>query len=231
MADPDSRAGGSYLSADILGFLADIHAPHDAALDAAFHAAERDGLPPIQVGPSEGKALQLLLRLVGAQRVVEIGTLAGYSAIWIARALPPDGHLWTLENEPHHAEVARRNLAAAGLMDRVTVIVGDALDSLRGLESQAPLCAVFVDADKGRYDRYGAWAARHLRPGGLLIGDNAFFFGRLLEDTAAAAAMRRFHEQSAEDFDGVCLPTPDGLYVGVRRGATTRRLDFGGEQP
>lgn len=220
MADPDSRSGRSYLSADVLRFVEGVHAPHDPALEAAFRASERDGLPPIQVGPSEGKALQLLLMLVGAEKVVEIGTLAGYSAIWMARALPSDGHLWTVEKDPRHAEVARRNLAAAGLEDRVTVIVGDAVDALRRLEAQGPLCAVFVDADKERYDVYGAWAARHLRPDGLLIGDNAFFFGRLLEDSLAAAAMRRFHEGAARDFEGVCLPTPDGLYVGVRRKST-----------
>ncbi len=218
MADPDSRAGHTYLDPKILGFVAATHAPHDPALDAAFQAPQREGLPPIQVGPSEGKALQLLLTLVGARKVVEIGTLAGYSALWMARALPSNGHLWTLERSPRHAEVARRNLATAGVTERVTVVVGEALTALAELEAQGPFCAVFIDADKERYDRYGRWAAQHLRPGGLLLADNAFFFGRLLEDSPAAVAMRRFHEQAAQDFDGVCLPTPDGLYVGIRRG-------------
>ena len=174
-------------------------------------------MPAIQVGPDEGKTLMLLLQLAGARRVVEIGTLAAYSTLWMARALPEDGKLWTFEKEPKHAEVARANLEAAGLADRVEVRVGDAIQGLASIEAEGPFDAVFVDADKGRYDRYGAWAAAHLRPGGLLLGDNAYFFGRLAdEDDEAAAAMRRFHQQAARDFETVCLPTPDGLLLGRR---------------
>jgi caffeoyl-CoA O-methyltransferase len=150
--------------------------------------------------------------------VVEIGTLAGYSAIWMARALPSDGKLYTLELEPRHAEVARRNIAAAGLADRIEVCVGDSLVSLERLAASGPYCAVFVDADKARYDEYGRWALANLRPGGLLIGDNAFLFGRLLDPAdATAAVMRRFHLEMRDAFDSTCIPTPDGLAVGIRR--------------
>jgi caffeoyl-CoA O-methyltransferase len=113
--------------------------------------------------------------------------------------------------------VARRSLADAGLGDRVEVLEGAALEVLERLAPQGPFDAVFIDADKGNYDRYGRWARHHLRPGGLLLGDNAYFFGRLLEDSAEAAAMRRFHEEAAQAFDTVCMPTPDGLLLGIKR--------------
>jgi caffeoyl-CoA O-methyltransferase len=217
MADADSRTGTSYLTRPILDYLAATHAPHDEGLARAFAAPEHQGLPAIQVGPSEGKLLTLLLRLAGARKVVEVGTLAGYSAIHLARALPPEGHLWTIEFDENHAKVARENLAAAGLSSRVTVVQGAGLDVLPTLEPHGPFDAVFIDADKVNYDGYGRWAARNLRPGGLLLGDNAVYFGRLLEDSDAAPAMRRFHEEAAAHFDTVCIPTPDGLLLGVKR--------------
>ncbi len=217
MADTDSRAGLSYATREILDWLARLHAPHDAALARAFDAPAAHGMPAIQLGPSEAKAVALLLRLAGAKKVVEIGTLAGYSALVMARALPADGHLFTIEFDPKHARVARENLAAAGLAERVTVLEGAGLDVLPALEAQGPFDAVFVDADKRNYDGYGRWAARNVRKGGLLVGDNAFLFGRLLEDSEEAAAMRRFHIEAAETFDTACLPTLDGLLIGVRR--------------
>lgn len=217
MADPNSRAGTSYVSKDILDWLNRTHVPHDEALAAAFDTPARAGIPSIQVGPSEGKLLGLLARMVGARRVVEIGTLAAYSTIHLARALPSDGHVWSIEYQERHAELARDNLARAGLAERATVVVGRAIDVLPTLESHGPFDAVFVDADKESYDRYGRWAAANVRPGGLLLGDNAFLFGKLLDSTETAAAMRRFHEEAREAFDTVCIPTPDGLLLGIRR--------------
>ncbi|HQQ76512.1 MAG TPA: O-methyltransferase [Thermoanaerobaculia bacterium] len=217
MADMDSRAGLSYATREILDWLAGVHAPQDAALARAFDAPAAHGMPAIQLGASEAKAVALLLRLAGARKVVEVGTLAGYSALAMARALPDDGHVWTIEFDPKHVRVARENLAAAGLASKVTVLEGAGLDVLPTLEPFGPFDAVFVDADKRNYDGYGRWAARNVRKGGLLIGDNAFLFGRLLEDSAEAAAMRRFHEEARETFDTVCLPTLDGMLVGVRR--------------
>jgi caffeoyl-CoA O-methyltransferase len=217
MADSDSRVGAVYFDRAILDYAATLHAPHDRALEAAFTAPARSGLPPIQLGASEAHLLTLLLRLTGARKVVEVGTLAGYSALRLARGLPPEGKVWTLEVSPRHAEVARALVAQAGEASRVEVLTGDAAELLPGLERHGPFCAVFIDADKGRYDVYGRWAAANLRRGGLLLADNAFLFGRLLEDSDEARAMRRCHEEAARAMDTVCIPTPDGLLLGVKR--------------
>lgn len=218
MADKGSRAGQQfYGSREILDFVGQLHAPHDAGLARAFASADGERMPAIMLGPSEGKLLELLVRLGQVRRAVEIGTLAGYSALRIARALPEGGHVWTLESEPEYARVAEENLRAAGVADRVTVVVGGAQERLADLQAHGPFDAVFLDADKGSYDRYGRWAAQHLRPGGLLLADNAFFFGKLLdEESADARAMRRFHTETSRSFDSVCIPTPDGLVLGLR---------------
>jgi caffeoyl-CoA O-methyltransferase len=217
MADNDSRAGLAYATPEILDWLARVHAPHDAALATAFDAPAAHGMPAIQLGPSEAKAVGLFLKLAGARKVVEVGTLAGYSALAMARALPADGHVHTIEFDPKHAQVARENVAAAGLASRVTVREGAGLEVLPGLVRFGPFDAVFIDADKRNYDGYGRWAADNVRRGGLLIGDNAFLFGRLLENSEEAAAMRRFHEEARAHFDTVCLPTLDGMLLGVKR--------------
>ena len=140
MADIDSRDGKRYQTPEVVKYVDATHAAHDAALARAF--AVPDPIPAIQVGQSEGKLLQLLLRLAGARQVVEVGTLVGYSAIHMARALPADGHVWSIEFEAAHAEVARTNIAAAGLADRITVIVGSALDVLPTLVDRGPFDAV-----------------------------------------------------------------------------------------
>jgi len=216
MADQNSRAGERYATPQILEYAARTHHPSDRGLERAFQAPARHGMPEIQLGPSEGRLLELLLRLINATKVVEIGTLAGYSALWMARALPPGGHLWTIESDPKHAGVAAEVVGEAGFGDRVTIVRDEAADVLPRLRDSGPFCAVFLDADKGRYDLYGRWATANLRPGGLLIGDNAYLFGRLLEDSEEARAMRRFHEEMSSSYRSVCLPTPDGLAVGVR---------------
>ncbi len=217
MADNDSREGAAYHTPEILHWLEGVHRRDDAALRAAFDAPAKHGMPAVMVGPAEGAMLGLLLRLLGARRVVEVGTLAGYSTIHIARALPADGKVFSVESSPEHAEVARANLAAAGVADRAEVRVGAGLEVLPTLAAEGPFDAVFIDADKGNYDGYGRWAAENLRRGGMLIGDNVFYFGRLLEEGADAAAMRRFHAEAAERFDTVVIPTPDGQLVGIKR--------------
>lgn len=217
MADRDSRSGTTYVSGDILAFVERVHAPHDAALQRAYDAPGAHGMPAIQVGVSEGRLLGVLLKLAGAKKVVEVGTLTGYSAIWIARSLPEDGHLWTVEADPKHADVAQANLKAAGLDKRVTVVEGPAMGILGILERHGPFDAVFVDADKENYPHYGRWAGKNLRPGGLLLADNAFYFGGLMQDDAVAEGMRRFHQEATAVFDTVCIPTPDGMLLGVKR--------------
>jgi caffeoyl-CoA O-methyltransferase len=213
MADNDSRAGTRYSTPQILEYASRVHAAHDAGLAQAFAVPE--GIPAIQVGPSEGKLLELLVRLVRAEKIVEVGTLVGYSAIHMARALPAPGHLWTIEFEAKHAEVARANVARAGLAERVTVLVGSGKDVLPKLTG--PVDVVFIDADKVSYDFYGEWAVKNLRKGGLVIGDNAYLFGELLDDSDRGRAMRAFHEHVAAHCESVCIPTPDGLVVGIKR--------------
>lgn len=215
MADNDSRAGTRYTTPEILEYVHHVHGGHDAALARAFAVPE--GVPAHQVSQSDGRLIYVLLRLARARKVVEIGTLAGYSAIHIARALAPGGHVWSIEYERRHAELSRANLAAAGLDKTVTVLLGAALDVLPHLVDEGPFDAVFIDADKVNYDRYGRWALEHLRPGGLVIGDNAYLFGELMSDKDDARAMRAFHELVAKTCDSVCAPTPDGLVVGIKR--------------
>jgi caffeoyl-CoA O-methyltransferase len=216
MADNDSRAGKArYDTPAIIDYVNRVHAGHDAGLAQAFAVPE--GIPPIQVAPSEGKLLTMLVQLAGAKKIVEVGTLVGYSAIRMARGLPPGGKLWSIEFEPKHAGVARANIATAGLGDKIEVVVGAGLDVLPTLVPHGPFDIVFIDADKQNYDKYGAWAAANLRKGGIVIGDNAYLFGELADDSDRARAMRAFHEGVAAAFDSVCIPTPDGLVVGQKR--------------
>ena len=183
-------------------YVASLLAAPDEALDAAVRAGEAAGLPQIQVSPPQGKLLHLLVKTIGASSILEFGTLAGYSTIWLARALPADGRLITLEANPKYAEVATASIAAAGLGDVVEVRVGPALDQLPRLEADGvgPFDLTFIDADKVHTPDYFAWALEHSRPGGLIIADNVIRDGRLADlddDDPAIAAQRRFHEQLA----------------------------------
>lgn len=155
----------------------------DEALEAAAASSGTENLPPISVSPTEGKLLALLVRASGARSILEIGTLAGYSAIWMARALPEDGHLITLEVNPHHAEVARANLERAGLGSRVEIRVGAALDSLATLarEDRPAFDFVFIDADKSNNPSYFSSAVELSRPGALIVVDNVVREGRVAD--------------------------------------------------
>jgi caffeoyl-CoA O-methyltransferase len=219
MADKDSRSGARYATPETLAFVEQHHVRHDDALTRAFEAPAKHGLPQIQISPSEGKTLTLLMQLIGARNVIEVGTLAGYSALCLARGMRSGGKLISLELEPKNAQVARDNIAFAGMSDRIEVLIGPALATLETLArgTAAELDAMFLDADKGGYPDYARWAARKLKPGGLLIADNSYFFGQLLADTPDAARMREFHAFVAETFDSACLPTPDGMVLGIRR--------------
>ncbi|MGN6110011.1 MAG: O-methyltransferase, partial [Kofleriaceae bacterium] len=188
MADSSTRARDRYTTPAILEYVNLMHTPHDAALAQAFDVPA--GIPSAQVHPADGRLLSVLVRLVDARKVVEIGTLVGYSAIHMARALAPGGRLWSIESEPKHAAIARANLATAGLADRVSVVVGAARDVLSTLDKYGPFDAVFVDADKESYDHYGRWALQHVRKGGLVIGENAYLFAELMDDSPGARAMR-----------------------------------------
>jgi len=157
--------------------------PADAALDGALRASEAAGLPAINVASTHGKLLMMLAMLRGARRILEIGTLGGYSTIWLARALPADGRLVTLEYEPRHAEVARANLDAAGLIDKVKIRIGAARDTLKAMEGEGtePFDMVFIDADKPSNPHYIAGALRFSRPGTLIIVDNVIRDGAIVD--------------------------------------------------
>ena len=155
----------------------------DDALEAALASSEAEGLPPIEVSAAHGKMLHLLARIAGARKALEIGALGGYSTIWIARALPADGKLVTLEAVDRHAAIARANVARAGLADRVDIRVGAALESLPKIEAEglAPFDFVFIDADKENNTNYLAWALRLSRPGTTIVVDNVVRDGRILD--------------------------------------------------
>ena len=179
-------------------------APHDAALDGAIAANKEAGLPAIDVTAAQGKFLQLLAKLIGARRILEVGTLGGYSTIWLARALPADGKLVTLEFEPKHAAVARNNVDNAGLADIVEIRVGRALDSLPKIEAEHgdPFDMVFIDADKPNNPVYEEWALKLTRAGGLIIVDNVVREGGLADpasDDPAIVASRDLVERLASD--------------------------------
>jgi predicted O-methyltransferase YrrM len=161
------------------GYYSGLLVGEDAALDAALEASDAAGLPQIAVSPNQGKLLNLIARTRGVRRILEVGTLGGYSTIWLARALPADGRLITLEYEPKHAEVARANLARAGLADRTEVRVGAALDTLPTLKG--PFDLVFIDADKPNNPGYLRWALRLTRPGSVIIVDNVVRGGRVAD--------------------------------------------------
>src|ERR1700730_7218665 len=155
-------------------YLTDLLVPADDVLTAALEASAAAGLPPINVAPNQGKLLMLLAQIQGARQILEIGTLAGYSTIWLARALPADGRLITLEADLRHAEVARANLARAGLAETVDLRLGPALDTLPRLAAEhcGPFDLIFIDADKPNNANYLAWALKLSRRGSLIIIDN-----------------------------------------------------------
>ncbi|TDD68487.1 O-methyltransferase [Jiangella aurantiaca] len=165
--------------------------PPDPVLDEALRTSDAAGLPAINVAPNQGKFLHLLTLIAGARRVLEIGTLGGYSTIWLARALPDDGRLVTLEADPAHAEVAAVNLARAGLAGRVDLRVGKALDTLPQLraEGAGPFDLVFIDADKPSNVDYVGWALRLARRGTVIVVDNVVRAGRVIDATTGDASV------------------------------------------
>ncbi|MGQ9547690.1 MAG: O-methyltransferase [Roseiflexus sp.] len=178
--------------------------PADPMLEMVLQATREAGMPQINVSPVQGRLLHVLALTCGARTILEIGTLAGYSAIWMARALPADGKLITLEADPTHAEVARANIARAGLADRIEVRLGFALDVLPQLaaEGTGPFDLIFIDADKTNLTTYFDWSVRLARPGSLIIVDNVIRRGEVLDgsgDDEGLRGVRRFNELLAAD--------------------------------
>lgn len=190
--------------AEVDRFIGETIVAEDEALRGAVAAAEAAGLPSIQVSPPQGRLLQLLVRLLAAKQVLEFGTLGGYSAILMARALSGDGRLITLEAQPEYAAVARESIDRAGVGDRVEIRVGPALATLPILDEEeaGPFDLVFIDADKVNTPNYFAWALDRTRPGGLIVADNVVRDGELADPTSndeRVVAQRRLHWMLAEE--------------------------------
>jgi predicted O-methyltransferase YrrM len=164
-------------------FLTNALLAPDPVLDAVLEAHAKGNLPPIAVTPAQGKFLHLLARIMGAKQILEIGTLAGYSTIWLARALPPEGKLITLEFKREHAAIARENFQRAGLARQIELLEGPALDSLPKVAAAhpAPFDLIFIDADKKNNPRYFEWALKLSRPGTVIIVDNVIRDGQILD--------------------------------------------------
>jgi len=185
-------------------YLTDLLIPSDPALDAALEDSDAAGLPAISVTPTQGKLLWLFARLVGARKILELGTLGAYSTIWLARALPKDGRLITLEASPEHAQVASANLRRAGLTNLVELRVGRGLDLLPSLATEgiAPFDLIFIDADKVSTADYFVWALKLSRPGTLIITDNVIRKGAVADSATKdpnIVGMRRFFELLAKE--------------------------------
>jgi predicted O-methyltransferase YrrM len=207
-------------------YIESLYAPEDAGLRAIrdrLVSANRWG---VNIGGNEGKILQLLISLSGASRVVEIGTLFGYSGVWIARALPVGGRLFTIERDSECVQMARTAFEECHVVDRVTLLEGEALTVLGGLTEQGPFDLVFIDANKSAYPHYLEWAARNVRPGGLIVADNTLLGGHVAApekpeslSRSQYTEMRKFNELIAHDerFFGTILPTDEGLTVAIRR--------------
>lgn len=203
-------------------YIRDLFGQEDDHLTLIRARSEEEGLPKISVDPEEGRLLQFLIRLSGAKRVVEVGTLAGYSGTWMARALPPDGRLITLERDERHAAVARELFDQAGLSDRVEVRLGSALDTLKRLSAEGPFDAVFIDANKDAYPEYLEWAVDNVRIGGLIMGHNALWSGRVVNPAGHEGpqldGLLNFNRRLSEDSRllGILIPMGDGLAAAVR---------------
>ena len=202
-------------------------APEDEALRGSIASAKAENLPTIQISPLQGKLLQVLAMACGAHTILEIGALAGYSGVWLARALPTDGKLITLEVSPKHAEIVRTTFAAAGVDDRAEVRVGPALDLLPTLVPEAPFDLIFIDADKENYPQYLDWAITLSRVGSLIVADNVIRGGRVFQvppPDENAAGIAAYNRQIVEDPRLVSVAFPndddgmDGFAISVVRG-------------
>lgn len=196
-----------------------VFQPEDEVLREIRERGVREGLPAIAVGKFDGLHLELLARAAGALKAVEIGTLGGYSGVCLLRGMGPHGVLHTFEFSEKHARVAGESFHKAGVSSRAHLHVGPALTTLREIEAEGPFDLVFIDADKVGYPAYLAWAAEHLREGGMLLADNAFGFGEIhVSADEGVVALRKFNEELAQGgrFRATMLPTAEGLALGVK---------------
>jgi caffeoyl-CoA O-methyltransferase len=202
-------------------YISSLFAEEDPALLLAREDSPKRGLPTINIKPEEGRFLQMLVRASGVKKAVEIGTLGGYSGIWIARGLLPGGVLYTLDMEPLHAEVAREHFEAAGLSDVIQIRIGDAHRSLQELAGQSPFDFVFIDAEKTDYPAYFDWALQNIRMGGIIAAHNAFRKGSVAHaapDDQDSELMRQFNQQVSGDerLISTIYPAGDGTLIAVK---------------
>lgn len=214
--------GFSRSSEELSDYVQQVFHPEDAVLREIRERAASAGLPNIHIGVMDGLHLEVLVRAFGAAKIVEIGTLAGYSGVCMARGLSENGRLDTFEFEPHHAEVARESFRRAGVADKVRVFVGPAIENLRAIESEGPFDLVFIDADKESYPEYFEWSVRNLRPGGVILADNTLAGGQIVDGSEQSGsrtkALRSYNERASSDprVRSTLLPTSDGLTVSVK---------------
>ena len=205
----------------ISDYISSLFAAEDTSLQTARQESPKHGLPTINIKPEEGRFLQFLVRACGARKAVEIGTLGGYSGIWIARGLIPGGKLFTLDKETKHAEVARTHFAAAGLSEVIEVRIGDAHHLLVQLVPEGPFDFVFIDAEKSGYPVYFDWALENLRLGGIIAAHNAFRKGSVAGlgiDDENSELMRQFNHQVANEtrLISTIYPAGDGTLISIK---------------
>lgn len=207
-----------------IDYIRRLYAPEDALLREISQALIEHNIA-IHIGAEEGKLLQFLITLHGVVNVVEIGTLAGYSALWMARALPPHGRVITLNKDPGHCTLAREFIAKSEISSRITMLEGDAHQLLPMIAPQAPFDMIFIDADKISYPDYLDWAERYVRQGGLIVATHTLLFGTACIDTppegvtpATWNAMRQFNERLADSrrYFSVLIPTAEGLSIALK---------------
>lgn len=227
-------------ASDRTKYVRDIFANEDNALKSIIDTLDEQE-KIMQIGPDEGKILQVLAKMVNAKKIVEIGVLAGYSAIWMARSLPEGGKLYAFEKNKNLAERILKNFAAANISAglrggaslkreqeqecKIELIIGNALDNLPKIKDQGPFDMVFIDADKGGYPDYLDWAESNIRKGGIIVGDNTFLFGHVYKDQCpdnfsenSWNKMREFNQRLAntEKYTSIMLPTIEGMTVAVK---------------
>ncbi|MBI3358745.1 MAG: O-methyltransferase [Nitrospirae bacterium] len=215
-----------YQTPALLDYIRKAFSSEDARHQTLLDEMQTHGLPAIQIGASEGKILQFLIKSCQAKKAVEIGTLGGYSALWIADALPKDGKLYTMEIDPDTAAGTKKTLKEVGLSDKVSIVIGDANETLETIEPFGPFDFCFIDADKISYPNYLLWAERNLCPGGIVAADNAYLFGQVHlnpdmagADAVAISAMQSFIKILTDPSRfsiSAMIPTGEGLAVGIR---------------
>ena len=178
----------------------------------------------MQIGADEGKILYTLVRMIKARKIIELGVLNGYSSIWIARALPDNGILYSLEKDTQRIKICENNFRSCGVSDKIELISGPALDSLSMLENKGPFDMIFIDADKGNYCKYLDWAEKNIKSGGLIVADNTFLFGAVCDDAdkevkpAMIKIMQEFNLRLSDPqkYSAIMIPTHEGLTVAVK---------------